>query len=172
MYNLLEYGDNYSVTSISLWNYYRDEVNYYANENNDAGNYRINNSKTTTTSKSFEYKTNIIETAPDNNSRLDTEVFVPLNYLRRSLDLPLINCEMDLELSWSRNCVIPEVSRTPEFKNSGANSPFLTREATLTIGGTFQINSATLYVPVVIFSINDNINFLKHLKQGIRRAIS
>ena len=34
------------------------------------------------------------------------------------------------------------------------------------------MNSATLYVPVVIFSINDNINFLKHLKQGIRRAIS
>ena len=113
MYNLLEYGDNYSVTSISLWNYYRDEVNDYADENNDAGNYRINNSKTTTTSKSFEYKTNTIETAPDSNSRLDTEVFVPLNYLRRSLDLPLINCEMELELSWSRNCVIPEVSRTP-----------------------------------------------------------
>ena len=57
MYNLLEYSDNYSMTSVSLWNYYRDEVNDDANENNAAGNYRINNK--TTTSKSFEYKTKI-----------------------------------------------------------------------------------------------------------------
>ena len=42
MYNLLEYSANYSMTSGSLWNYYRYEKNYDANENN-AGNYRINN---------------------------------------------------------------------------------------------------------------------------------
>ena len=36
MYNLLQYSDNYSMTSRSLWNYYRDEVNYSGNENNDA----------------------------------------------------------------------------------------------------------------------------------------
>ena len=59
MYNLLEYNDNYSVKSGSLWNYYRDEVNDDANKNNDAANYRINNNKTATT-KSFEYKTKII----------------------------------------------------------------------------------------------------------------
>ena len=58
MYNLLEYCDNYSMTSGSLWNYYRDEMNDDANENNDAGNHRKNNNKTTT-SKYFEYKTNI-----------------------------------------------------------------------------------------------------------------
>ena len=43
MYNLLEYSDNYSMTSGSLWTYYRDGVNDDANENNDAGNYWINN---------------------------------------------------------------------------------------------------------------------------------
>ena len=43
MYNLLEYSDNYSMTSVSLWNYYRDEVHDAANE--DAADYRINNSK-------------------------------------------------------------------------------------------------------------------------------
>ena len=58
MYNLLEYSDDYSMKSGSLWNYYRNEANNDANENNDAGNYRINNSNTTT-SKSFEYKTKI-----------------------------------------------------------------------------------------------------------------
>ena len=50
--NLLEYSDNSSMISGSLWNYYRDEVNDSANENNDANNCRINNNKTT--SKSFE----------------------------------------------------------------------------------------------------------------------
>ena len=57
MYNFLEHSDNYYMTSGSLWNYYRDELNNSVNENNDANNYRINNNKTTT-SKSFEYKKN------------------------------------------------------------------------------------------------------------------
>ena len=38
MYNLLEYSDNYAMTSGSLWNYYRDEINDDANENNAANN--------------------------------------------------------------------------------------------------------------------------------------
>ena len=50
MYNLLQYCDNYSMTLVSLWNYYRDE------RNNDANIFRINNNKTAR-SKSFEYKT-------------------------------------------------------------------------------------------------------------------
>ena len=55
MYNLLEYSDKYSITSESLWNYYRDEVNDDENENDNANN-RINNNKAIT-SKSFKYKT-------------------------------------------------------------------------------------------------------------------
>ena len=57
MYNLLEYSENYSVTSGSLWNYYRDEVSDAANE--IIVNHRINNNKTTT-SKYFQYKTKIV----------------------------------------------------------------------------------------------------------------
>ena len=45
MYNLLKYSDNYSMTSRSLWNYYRDEINGDENENNAANN-RINSSNT------------------------------------------------------------------------------------------------------------------------------
>ena len=56
MNNLLEYSNNYSITSESLWNYQRDEVNDDANENNAAGN-KINNSKTIT-KKFLEYKRN------------------------------------------------------------------------------------------------------------------
>ena len=54
MYNLQGESDNYSMTSGSLWNYYRDEINDNMNENND-NDYRVNNEKTMT-SKSFEYK--------------------------------------------------------------------------------------------------------------------
>ena len=95
MYNLLEYSDNYSMTSGSLWNFYKDDVNDNANENNAANN-RINNNKTTT-SKFFEYKTKIIGRKPADNNTLDTEVVVPLKYLSnfwRFLNFPLINCEL------------------------------------------------------------------------------
>ena len=78
MYNLLKYSDNYSMTSGSLWNYYRDEVNDDVNENNVANN-MINNNKTIT-SKSFEYKTKLIGSTPNNNNTLDSEVVVPLKY--------------------------------------------------------------------------------------------
>ena len=52
MYNLLEYSDNYSVTSGSLWNYYRDETHDDENEN-DNNNNMLNNNKTITMSTWF-----------------------------------------------------------------------------------------------------------------------
>ena len=100
LYSLLEYIDNNSMTSGSLWNYYRDEVNDNANENN-AENYRINNKKTIT-SKSFEYKTKLIGSTPNDNNPLNAKVTVPLKYLRdfrRFLDSPSINCEIELDLT-------------------------------------------------------------------------
>ena len=104
MYNLLEYSDNYSVTSGSLWNYYRDQVNDSVIENDDDN--KISNRKRIT-SKSFEYKTKIIGSTSNNNI-LDAKVVVPLKYLSnfwRFLDLPLINCEIELDWKWTKNCV-------------------------------------------------------------------
>ena len=78
------------MTLRTLWNYYRDKINYDENENHNANN-RINNNKTTT-SKSFEYKA--IGSMPNNNNILDTEVVVLLKILSnfcRSPDLKLIN---------------------------------------------------------------------------------
>ena len=60
MYNSLEYNDSYSVTRGNLWNFYRDQMYDDVSENNDSGNYMINNNQTIT-SISFEYKTKIIE---------------------------------------------------------------------------------------------------------------
>ena len=143
MYNLLEYGDNYSITKGSLWNYYRDEVSDNANENNEnnADNYRINNK--TITSKSFKYKTKIMGNTPtDNDNTTDAEVIVPLKYLSniwRSFDLPLINCEIELDVKWTKNCVISEIYKTPEVPvNPNANpcNPLIqaTVKATTTSG--------------------------------------
>ena len=104
MYNLLEYSDNHSMTSGSLWNYCRDEIDDDADENNAAIN-KINNTKTIT-SKSFEYKTKLIGTISDNKNVLDVEVVVRLNCLsnfRSSLDLPLISCEIELTCHGQKN---------------------------------------------------------------------
>ena len=73
MYNLLEYSDNYSIMSGSLWNYYRDDMNDATIE--DAANYRVINNKATA-SQSFEYKKKVIESTPANNNKLNTEVVV------------------------------------------------------------------------------------------------
>ena len=80
--------------------------------------------------------------------------------------MPLIDCEIELDLSWSKNCKISEISRTSEV--SGANPA----DETLTTGETFQVNNAKLYVPVVPWSINDNIKLLKNIKQEFKGTIS
>ena len=80
MYNLLEYSDKNSMTSGTLWNYYRNEVNDSTYENNDANNFRINSNKTRI-SKSFEYKIKLIGSKKNNESRFDAEVVVTLKYL-------------------------------------------------------------------------------------------
>ena len=113
MYNLLEYGNNYSMTLTSLWNCYRDKVNYSANETDD-NDHKINNNKTTT-NKFFESKTKIIGSTSNSNNVLDAEVTAPLKYLSnfwKSSDLPLIDCEIKLDLRWTKNCVISEISKT------------------------------------------------------------
>ena len=150
MYDLLEYSDNYSMTSRNLWNYYRDEVNDSANANNDANNYRININKTTT-SKSFEYNRKLIERTPKNNNTLNV-VVIPLKCLSsfwRSIDLLLINCEIELDLTRSKNCAVSKVSRTSEVEWANSEDETLTTEA------IFQINNAELYVAVAILSINN-----------------
>ena len=99
MYNLLEYNSNCFMASGSLWDYYRDNINDDANENNDTGNYRINNNKTRA-SKSFEYKPKLIGSTPADNSRLDAGAVATLKHLGkflRSIGLSLINCEIELD---------------------------------------------------------------------------
>ena len=85
------------MTSEIMQNYYRRIVNDSANEISDNRN-MINNNKTT--SKSFEYKTKMIGNMPNNNNMLDATVVFPVKYLSnywRSIDFPLINCEIEVD---------------------------------------------------------------------------
>ena len=126
------------MISGSLWNY-NDEVNGSA-KNSDDNDDMINNNKTTT-SKFFEYKTKIIESIPNNNNILNAEVVVKLKYLSnfwRSLDLLLINCEIELDLRWTKNCVMTEISR--RFRAVSVNAdPVVYEVAIQTTGATLQI---------------------------------
>ena len=108
MYNLIEYSDNYSKTSGSLWQYCKEIPAI----NNDGDIVDFNGANAT---DSFNFKTKITgQTAADNNNgniagRVDVEIMVPLKYLSnfwRTLEMPLINCEVELILNWSANCII------------------------------------------------------------------
>ena len=90
MHNLLEYNNHYSMTSVSLSNYCRDEVDHDANE--IIANYKINNNKTTSRKYFNKYKIKITKRTPANNNRLNTEVVTPLKCLNnfwRCLNFPL-----------------------------------------------------------------------------------
>ena len=79
MHNLIEYGKNYSKTSGSLWNYYKDEAN-----SSKVGN--INYS--ITNSKSFDYKAIIMGKLEDTDTEKTVEIVVPLKHLKQFLESP------------------------------------------------------------------------------------
>ena len=81
---------------------------------------------------------------------------VPLKYLNnfwKTLEMPLINCEVELILSWSANCVII-------YTDIANQVP------------TFTKTETNLYVPVVTLSTQDNEKLLPQLKSGFKRTIS
>ena len=102
------------MTSGSLWNHYKDDI---VNINDNASN-----------GKSFKYKAKIVRKIPERPARpgnsgngnrplqpavptLNVEVTIPLKYLSsfwRFLDLPLINCETKIDLTWKTYCILLE----------------------------------------------------------------
>ena len=96
MYNLLEQSKNYRKTTGFFWNYYRDETNSGIGGENNNVNYLIKDSK------SFDYNTSITGILEVNNTEKKIKIDVPLKYLSdfwRTLDIPLINCEINLILT-------------------------------------------------------------------------
>ena len=172
IYNLLEYSKNYRKTIGSLCNYYRDELSDDNNPNNFPNTNVVNSS-------SFKYKNkitgNTYDIAPgvaghDANrvGKQDVELAIPLKYLGNfwtALNIPLISCEVSLELKWNKNCVITSL----EKREVDAGPPVVRDNAPT--GATLAINDCKLYVPVVNLSKDDEIKLLTDLKSGFTTEI-
>ena len=149
MYNLIEYSDNYSKTSGSLWQYCKE-----ISAVNDAGN--IFDFINTNTTDSFKFETQITGQT-NNNGRIDNvEIMVPLKYLSNfggTLEMPLNNCEVAIILTWSENRVIIRTNIADQ-------------------NTTFTTTKTNLYVNVVTLSTQENVKLLPLLKSGFKRTIS
>ena len=147
MYNLIEYSDNYAKTTGSLWQYCKD----IPARNNGAVVIFAGNNLT----DSFNFKVKITGQTGDDGTK-DVEIMVPLKYLSsfwRTLEMPLINCEVNLILTRSSTCVL--ISANVQNQNA-----------------TFEITDTKLYVPVVTLSTQENTKFFQQLKSGFKRVIN
>ena len=96
----------------------------------------------------FDYKTSITEKLEGNNAEKNPEIVVPLEHLSnfwRTLDMPLINCEINLILIRSENCVM--TCKTTRDVNPNANPAVAAINNPTNVD--FKITDTTLYVPVV-----------------------
>ena len=104
MYNLIEYSDNYSDTSGSLWQFRRDEIE--GNVDLTVYNHIPNNSS------SYKYKSSLI------TNRNSIKIAGPLKHLSnfwRSLEILLINCKVEFSLTWNENCILTSFAGNSTF---------------------------------------------------------
>ena len=140
MYNLLEYSKNYRKTIGSLWNYYRAEASDPLSSNPQSFKY-----KTSITGNTLNVGTDEADYDANKVGKNKTEVVIPLNYLSniwRSLNIPLINCEVELIFTWSKNCIL--VVMTADT----IADPAIVAPTEIKI----EIKDSKLYVPVVTLS--------------------
>ena len=144
MYNLIEYSDNYQDSSATLYQYKRDEPP----EANAIADLTVDNLS------SFKYKVSLLGNPVLNGNITKTrvKVVIPLKYLSnffRSLEMPLINCKIKLNLTWKKECVLSN-------QNGAA---------------VFIINDTKMYVPVVTLSKEDNKDFNEQQNKGFQISI-
>ena len=169
MYNLLEYSKNYRKTIGSLYNYYRDELTN--DDNYNFANINVVNSE------AFKFKNKITGNTynvdagaqgydVNKNGTQEVELTMPLKYLGnfwRALNIPLISCEVSLELKWDKNCIIISL----EQRQVDAGPPVVRDNAPT--GATLAINGCKLYVPAVTLSKDDKTKLFINLKSGFKR---
>ena len=73
--------------------------------------------------------------------------------------MPLINCEIHLELNWNKNCLMYGADTYAGGENVN------NRET------TFKITNTKLYVPILTLSTKDNVNLIKQLNEGFKRLV-
>ena len=114
MYNLIEYSENYSNTSGSLWGFRRDEIVNNTDVSNDDN------------ALSFKYKTSIIGNTEYNGRKNGVKTAALLKYVSnfwRSFEMSLINCKVELLLTWIERCMLT-VANTETFKITDAKLYF------------------------------------------------
>ena len=144
MHHLVVYSDNYSETSGSLWHYHRHEPAL-------ANNGSIVNFSAADNRLSFKLKKKTHNTAA--NGRKDVEMIVSLKYLLnfwRTLEMLLINCEINLIMTWSEICVLSNDKKAVKL----------------------EITDTKTYVTVVSLSTQDNTKLLQQVKSGFKRTIN
>ena len=139
MHNLLEYSKNYRKTTDSLWNYYRNEPSNPFSSDSEYFRYKTSITGNTYTVAAGEagYDANKV----GNN---ETEIVIPLNHLSnfwKNLNIQLINCKVELILTWSKKCVLADMTR----RNAQGNNPVIVPSR----GLEFKITDTKLYVSVV-----------------------
>ena len=104
----------------------------------------------------------------NNLTKNDIKIVVPLKHLSnfwRSLNIPLINCEVKLILTWFKSCVlIDKLTRDADY-----NADPRVSEINNPKNATFQITDTKLYVPVVTLSKENDIKLLEQLKPGFKK---
>ena len=103
---------------------------------------------------SFKYKANLIGNTENNGTKNGVKIAVPLKYLSnfwRSLEMPLINCKIELLLKWIENCVLTSAAIGAKANATGA------------VSATFKITDPKLYVQIVTLSPEDNAKLSKLL---------
>ena len=134
LYNLLEYSDNYQNSTETLYQFKRDEP--------PDDNPNVDNNTT-----SLLYKSKLISGTDDNNNVNNVKLVVPLKRVSnffRSLEMPLVNCKIDLELTWHKDCMISSVKAAAGQVVS------------------FMITNTKLYVPIVTLSTKDNKRVIRN----------
>ena len=133
MYNLIEYSENYSETSERLWQFIRDQTPVTAS----------GNPKNVSTANSTE--------AAENGVFENAKIAVKLKHLSKlwkSLEMPLINCKIHLELNWTKDCVMSAIADTK-----------------------FKITNTNKHIRIVTLSSKDNVKLAKQLNEGFKRPV-
>ena len=142
MYNLLKYSDNYEDSTRSLYHFKGSEITTGDNNNAEI---------TVANSKPFAYRASLVGNAINN-----VELVVPLKYISnffRSLEMPLINCKIHLELEWDTNCL-----SCSDYAGGNNNV-------------TFQITDTKLCLSIVSLSTKDTTHLINLLSEGFKRSV-
>ena len=161
MYNLLEYSKNYRKTTGSFWNYYKDELSDTLSPDSESFKYKASITGST-------YNDGAGEEGYDANKvgKNGNEPVIPLKHLSNflgNLDIPLISCEVELILTWSKNCALADITT----KDAEGDNPAIVASAGLEL----KITDTELYAPVVTLSKENNTKLLEQLKTVFKSTI-